>query len=280
MAILPDPNYDRDINRLVDAYKRAVLAIATELSRLDTSDISHAHAKAALAEVAVILRELNAESAAWVAEYIPKAAIDGVARAIVELGVVNTLVEAEKIVKFKRINRELVASAIADTQADLLAVTQNIDRRVRQAVRQATAESFRANMASGVNGRRTINADTLAGIRKTLGSATDTGIIDAAGRRWKPEVYVDTVTRTKLNSAHRDATINEAIGREAYYARISSHGANDACAQWEGRIVKLIPDAPGEYPYVGFLPRREIFHPRCRHVLTPVRNPENIGGGI
>nr|WP_154895283.1 phage minor capsid protein [Paenibacillus xylanexedens] len=280
MARIPDPNYDRDINRLVDAYKRGILAIATELSRLDVSDISRAHAKAALAEIAAILRGINAESAAWVAEYVPKAATDGVARAIVGLGVANTLAEADKIVKFNRINREMVASAIADTQADLLAVTQNIDRRVRMAVRQATAESFRANMASGINGRRTINADTLAGIRKTLGQATDTGIIDAAGRRWKPEVYVDTVTRTKLNSAHRDATINEAIGRETYYAQISSHGAKDACRNWEGRIVKLVPDAPGDYPYVGDLPRRDIFHPRCRHVLSPVRNPENIGGGI
>ncbi|MCG7386836.1 phage minor capsid protein [Paenibacillus sp. ACRRY] len=280
MERIPDPNYDRDINHLVDAYKRGILAIATELSRLDVSDISRAHAKAALAEIAAILRGLNAESAAWVAEYVPKAATDGVARAIVGLGVANTIAEAEKIVKFNRINREMVASAIADTQADLLAVTQNIDRRVRQAVRQATAESFRANMASGINGRRTINADTLAGIRKTLGQATDTGIIDAAGRRWKPEVYVDTVTRTKLNSAHRDATINEAIGRETYYAQISSHGAKDACRNWEGRIIKLVPDAPGDYPYVGDLPRREIFHPRCRHVLSPVRNPENIGGGI
>jgi len=280
MARIPDPNYDRDINRLVDAYKRGILAIATELSRLDVSDISRTHAKAALTEIAAVLRDLNAESVAWVAEYVPKAATDGVARAIVGLGVANTIAEAEKIVKFNRINREMVASAIADTQADLLAVTQNIDRRVRQAVRQATAESFRANMASGINGRRTINADTLAGIRKTLGQATDTGIIDAAGRRWKPEVYVDTVTRTKLNSAHRDATINEAIGRETYYAQISSHGAKDACRNWEGRIVKLVPDAPGDYPYVGDLPRRDIFHPRCRHVLSPVRNPENIGGGI
>lgn len=276
MARLPDPNYDRDINVLVTAYKRAILAIATELSRLDLSDISRAHAKAALAEVAAILRDLNAESAAWVAEYVPKAATDGVARAIVDLGVASTIVEAEKIVKFNRINRELVASAIADTQADLLAVTQNIDRRVRTAVRQATAESFRANMAAGINGRRTINADILARIKQTLGQATDTGIIDAAGRRWKPEVYVDTVTRTKLNAAHRDATMNEAIGRGVYYAQISSHGAKDACRNYEGRIVKLTPDAPGDDPYVGDLPRREIFHPRCRHVLSPIRNPSNV----
>ncbi|WP_434750251.1 phage minor capsid protein [Paenibacillus amylolyticus] len=277
-ARIPDPNYDRDINVLVTAYKRAILAIATELARLDISDISRAHAKAALAEVAAILRDLNTESGAWVAEYIPKATTDGVARAIVELGVASTLVEAEKIVKFNRINRELVASAITDTQADLLAVTQNIDRRVRMAVRQATAESFRANMAAGINGRRTINADILARIKQTLGQATDTGIIDSAGRRWVPQNYVEMVVRTKMLSAHRDATMNEAIGRGVYYAQISSHGAKDACRNYEGRIVKLTPDAPGDYTYVGDLPRREIFHPRCRHVLSPIRNPNNVLG--
>ncbi|MNC62751.1 Phage minor capsid protein 2 [compost metagenome] len=133
---------------------------------------------------------------------------------------------------------------------------------------------MRANLTRGINGNRTLNADLLQRMRQTLGSAIDTGIIDAAGRRWKPEVYVEMVTRTKMNATHREATINEAVGRGAYYAVISRHGAADACRNWEGRVVKLTPDAPGEYPYVGDLPRREIFHPNCRHVLSPIRDPK------
>ncbi|MOA45391.1 hypothetical protein D3C78_1677850 [compost metagenome] len=82
------------------------------------------------------------------------------------------------------------------------------------------------------------------------------------------------VTRTKLAETHREATINEAVGRNAFYAQISRHGATDACQNWEGRVVKLVRDAPGDYPFIGDLPRREIFHPRCRHVLSPARNPE------
>lgn len=37
--------------------------------------------------------------------------------------------------------------------------------------------------------------------------------------------------------------------------------------------MKLTRDAPGSYPYIGDLPSREIFHPNCRHTLSPVRDP-------
>lgn len=274
MAAIPEPKYDRDVNILIQALKAALLAIQAELMRLDVSDMSRANSTAALAEIAVILREFNEESAAWVAEHIPSAATDGVVRAMLDLGVTDTAEKARRIAKFNRINQEFVATAVADTQADILAVTQNIERRVRTAIRQVTAESMRGNITKGINGRKTISRDILEGMQRTLGDVVNTGIVDSAGRRWNPKHYVDMLTRTKLMQTHREATVNEAIGRGSYYARVSRHGATDACAQWEGRIVKLTPDAPGEYPYVGDISRRDLFHPCCKHVLSPFRSPE------
>ncbi|WP_249267725.1 phage minor capsid protein [Paenibacillus sp. FSL E2-0230] len=236
--------------------------------------MSRANSRAALAEVAAILRSLNDESAAWVENYIPKAATDGIARTIVALGAADTLEDAEKIVKFNRINREFVASAVADTQADLLAVTNNVSRRVKTAIRQATADSMRANLTRGINGNRTLNADILARMKKTLGSAVDTGIVDSAGRRWLPENYVKMLTRTKMAATQRESAINEAVGRGAYYGVISRHNAVDKCRAYEGMIVKLTPDAPGEYRYIGDLPRNEIFHPCCKHLVTAIRDPK------
>lgn len=273
-ALIPEPVYDYDIEVLVRAYKNAMLSISTELSRLDVTAMNRANTQAALAEIAATLRSLNDESAAWVERYIPKAATDGVARTIVALGAASTLEEAEQIVKFNRINREFVASAVADTQADLLAVTQNVDRRVKLAIRQATADSLRANLTRGINGNRTLNADILARMKGTLGSAVNTGIIDAAGRRWKPEVYVDMLTRTKMAATQRESTINEAVGRGAYYGVISRHNAIDKCRGYEGMIVKLTPDAPGDYQFIGDLPRNEIFHPNCKHAVTAIRDPK------
>src|SRR5690606_13899676 len=136
---------------------------------LDLTDMSRAVTEAALREVAEILRELNEESAAWVAEHIPEAARQSVAETIVTVGAASTLKEAREVMTFSRMNQTLVNAVIEDTQADLLAVTQNIDRRVRSTVRKVTADSMRANMAAGINGRRTISRDILSNMRAELG---------------------------------------------------------------------------------------------------------------
>lgn len=271
---MPKPNYDEQIAQIVRYYQRAVNDIKGQLERFDISDFSRANQMALLKSIADILSNLNDESAKWVKENIPLAAREGVAEAIVALGIVDSLEKAQAIVKFNRVNQQLVQATIEDTQADLLAVTQNIDRRTKVIVRQVVGEVMRQNLAQGINGRRTMNANTMAGLRKNLGKSLDTGIIDATGRRWKPEVYVDMVSRTKMMRVTNDATINEAVQRDAYYGIISSHGAKDACGNWEGKIVKLVADAPGDYTYIGDIPNRELFHPNCKHTVSPIRNPD------
>lgn len=271
MREAPRPDYEYEINRLVSEYTRAMYRIAAELQRLDLTDMSRANAAAALAEVVRILTELNETSSEWVTRNLPIAATDGVAAAIYALGVANTFEEARNIAKFNRMNKAMVDAVIADTQSDLLAVTANVERRVRAAVRQVTAESMRANMARGVNGRRTIGRDILEGLRKKLGDSVNTGIIDAAGRRWKPEVYVDMVTRTKMMEARNEATINEAVSRDVYTFVVSRHGAKDGCGKWEGRTLKLSTDYPGDYPTIDEARAGTLFHPNCKHTLTPRR---------
>jgi Phage minor capsid protein 2 len=277
---IPTPSYEYEIGQLVEYYKRAIDDILRELNSVDLTDFQRANAQVVLADIADILAELDENAVAWVEENIPKAALDGVAGAIMALGVAETLDEARTIAKFNRLNRELVKAVVADTQSDLLAVTQNVNRKVKAAIRQAVAESMRANMTRGINGRHTISTVIVTDMRKRLGDAVNTGIIDAAGRRWRPEVYADMVVRTKMMLAHKEATRNEAISRGAYYGVISSHNAIDACRNWEGKIVKLTPDAPGDFPYIDDLPRREIFHPNCRHIITPVRRVDRLPDDI
>lgn len=269
MTKVPEPEYDYQVEQLVKAYQQAVRDIRRTLDRIDISNLTRLRSAETLKQIAEILLELDKESATWVAENIPIAVRNGTMTALIALEVKD----AEKVIAFNRLNRELIKTAVADTQADLLAVTQNIDRKVRVTIRQVAADVMRANMTRGVYGRRTMNRDILQGLRKKLGDAVDTGIIDSASRRWKPDVYVDMLTRTKMTRAHLEATINESVSRETYYGRISRHHAVDACRHWEGRIVKLTMDAPGDYPYIFDLPRREIFHPNCAHVITPLRNP-------
>jgi ubiquitin-protein ligase len=137
------------------------------------------------------------------------------------------------------------------------------------------AEVLRGNLSRGVNGRKTMNADAITRLRQRLGDSLNSGIIDASHRRWKPSVYVDMATRTKMMRLMLEATATEAISRDVLYGVISSHGAKDRCGPWEGRIVKLTADAPGDYPLLDDLygGGNGIFHPNCKHTVSAIRDP-------
>ena len=234
-----------------------------------------------LSEISKLLSEVDAEAKAWVKANVPAVALDGTAKAIVNLGAAKTIEEAREIASFNRANKAMIEAVIADTQADLLAVTQNMDRKTKSAIRKVAAQAMQSNMAKGINGAKTIKADVLAGLRKTMGEAVNTGIIDAAGRRWKPNDYADMLTRTKLMDTYNESARNEGIDRGAYYAIITSHGATDACKFHEGKIVKLVADAPGNYQTLDELrATNEIFHPRCKHSYTVFSNPDVLPDAV
>ncbi|QVY62981.1 phage minor capsid protein [Cytobacillus gottheilii] len=273
---IPTPTYDYEIRQLVRYYEQALQSINLELMRFDLTNMQRANILALQADIADILKELNGNSSDWITKNIPVAVTDGVALTIVSMGAASTLEEARTIVKFNRLNRELVRAAVADTQADLLQVTQNVERRVRTAIRQVTGEVLRLNLTQGINATPSLRRGITNELRARLGASIETGIVDAGNRRWKPTTYVDMVVKTKMASAQREAAINQGMADGALYGVISRHGAKDMCRMWEGRVIKLVPDAPGDYPYIGNLPRRDIFHPNCRHVVTPIRRLEYL----
>jgi hypothetical protein len=276
----PTPTYEYDIAILIGYYREALQKVSNELTRIDLTNFERANLLVVQKEIADVLAELDVRTSAWVASMIPKAAEDGIIASIIALGVAETVEEARTIVVLNRLNRDFIKTAIADTQDDLLQVTQNVSRKVRTTIRQVTAEAMRANLSQGINTTDSIKRDILRDLRQRLGESLNTGIIDAASRRWDPKVYAEMVVRTKLAQTQRESAINDALGRNAYYGVISSHGASDLCRLWESKIVKLTPDAPGDYPYYGALPNREIFHPNCKHVISPIRRPDRLPESI
>ncbi|ALH46378.1 phage minor capsid protein [Paenibacillus larvae] len=280
MSRIPETQYDYDVDKLVSAFKQALQKVRNELNGMELDGMRRAIVLATIREIESILSELLDDADDWIQEYIPKAASGGVAETLVALGVVETVEEALKAVKPSRLNENMVAAAIADTQADILAVTQNVERKVRSAIKKAYADSLRENMAAGINGRRTISRDALDRMRQELGKSLDSGIIDAAGRRWRPDTYVEMLTRTKMMNTYREATTISALERDAQYAIISRHGATDACSNWEGKIIKLTAEAPGPYPtYDQLRATKEIFHPHCKHTFTPIRSVRRYEDG-
>lgn len=280
MLFPPEPNFEPDVRKLVVYYEEAIEKLLRELERIDLTKHQRAQTLATLSSITEILKDLNDKSIEWTEIYIPKATTAGIAYTLVALDLAGSISEAQAVVKFNRINKALVEAAVADTQADLLAVTTNVEKKVRAAVRQVTAEVMRSNLPQGINATQTLRRDIVTELRKTLGDSLNTGIIDAAGRRWKPTTYVDTLVRAKMMEAHKEATVNEALSHGAQYGVISRHGAKDACRSYEGMIIKLDASADGDFPYIGSLPRNEIFHPRCRHVVSPFRRLDRLPDDI
>lgn len=269
MREAPQPTYDYDVKKVVKAYEKALKDVQGEVNSLFLTDFERAKIRVAEENIRIILSDTTKYADEWASAAITKSAHEGVASTIYSLGLVATFEEALKLASFNRPNRLLIEAAIADTQADLLAMTQNIDRQAKIAIRKATAEAMRSTLTRGNNASQEI----ARAIRQRIVAATDVAIIDRAGRRWKVGNYADVIARTNMMNAHREATINEALSEESYYGRVSRHGATDACASWEGKIVKLIPDADGDYPYIGDIPRKELFHPCCKHRITALRDP-------
>lgn len=269
MPEAPQPNYEYDVKRLVKAFEQAVKDVQRELDVLFLTDFERAQIIAVEKSIRNILSDMTKYGDEWASVTITTAATEGIASSIYALGLASTFKDALKVVKFNTTNKRLVDAAVADTQADLLAVTQNIERQAKLAIRKATAEAMRYKLTRGINATQDISKE----IRQRIVKATDVAIIDARGNRWKVGNYADMLARTKMMHAHREASINEALSESSLYGRISRHGANDACSKYEGKIVKLVADAPGDYPYIGDLPRNEIFHPNCKHLVTPLRDP-------
>lgn len=281
MFNLGKPSFKYQTAILVSLYKNAATEIMREIERTEANSFQSANSRATLKDISEIIVDLDKESEEWVKENIPESARKGIARSFVSLGIAETLEEAEKIVKFNKLNRNMVEAAVADTYQDLAQVTQNINNKTKVALRKIVSETMKEQYTKGVSGQRTLKRKTLNRLYEDLDELVNTGFIDSAGRRWRPETYVEMVAHEKMNQAYFEANTNEAISRGAYYGIISSHGATDACRYHEGRIVKLVEDAPGDYPTIEELRATgQIFHVRCLHHVSvlsdPARLPESV----
>lgn len=268
---IPEPRYVKDVEVLVLRYQKAMLQVLRELERLDVTEYQRAQSRAVMREIEKILTELDLFAEEWIKENIPETAREGTALALWMSGATESYDDALNVAKFNKITREIVDLAIEDTFEDLLAVTTNVKRKVRNTVREVLSETMRTNLSKNVNGSPTLKREALKELREKLGASVETGIIDASGRRWKPDFYVDTAIRTKMSEIHRQATTNQAIDEGMEYGMISSHGAKDACKYHEGRIIKMSDQARGNYPSYAYLRGTgQVFHPRCKHFIIPV----------
>lgn len=280
---LPLPTYDRDVNELVRIYRNAINEVIAVLESLSTrgqeKDISRAQMTAVLAQLAALLGQVDKEAEAWVKERIREAFIDGQVESLLSIGEAKTLGEARAMVAGAAMS-SLVTQSIdamtADTFEDLLYANNKMKRETIKMVRSVVAEQMKMKAAQGQGRNSTRKAVVAALTKKDLRDRFDVegnvAIIDRKGRKWKLDTYAEMVTRTKMLQAHTEGTRVEALERGVDLAIVSSHNAKDACRKFEGQIISMNGLTEGFPTYDELRRSNLIFHPNCRHKVTPIRD--------
>ena len=157
---------------------------------------------------------------------------------------------------------EAAIRALGDAlEGRLEAGVTTVGRSMDDVLRRVSLGEVEAGLARA-DTRRGISAR----IRAKLADEGVTAFRDAAGRRWRMEVYASMVARTTTREASTRGTIDGIRQAGGDLTTVSTHSTScDICRQFEGKTYS-ISGRDGRYPR---LERAAPFHPNCRHVMTP-----------
>ncbi|MCW2278729.1 phage minor capsid protein [Heliophilum fasciatum] len=271
----PVPKYDRDVDQLVKYYKKAFKETAIILKNTGNA-IELSQSESLMNQIAFILKGLDDSTKSWCETVIKKQFKNGQAMALLSLGEATSLAEAASLSSFSMLAQNSVEALINDTYGDLLLATKNTDRKVKQLVRSVVSDTIRTR-AIEQQGRRTLTSEIAGklaakGLSERLQREAWVGIVDVAGRRWQLSTYAEMVVRTKLTQAHIEGVRTETLERGVDLAVVSSHGATDACRVFEGMVVSINGQTPGFPTYQQLRDSGKIFHPNCKHHISPIRD--------
>lgn len=101
------------------------------------------------------------------------------------------------------------------------------------------------------------------------------GIIDKAGRHWKPDVYSKMVLRTKMMQSEIAMQQEQALLNGTDLAYIAGPHVDNPCEGWIGVVISLNGRTPGYPTYDYCRATGQVFHPNCQHWVVPLDSIAN-----
>lgn len=287
MREIPEIRKNKEIERLLKYYKRSYSLVVKELTRVmsnpNASEIIVQQEQALARQISLILKQNDEIILPEAEKIIRESFTSGQAQAIFSLGDAKTLNEATKGVSFSLLARNSVEAMIEDTFEDVLALTNRTDNKIKKTVRRMSGEVMRINAIQQL-GYETTRKEIISGLLKEGFSKeiqkNFVGVTDSAGRRWKVDSYVNMLVKTKMQQSYIEGIRTESLERGTDLALISSHKAKDACLKYEGMVISLSGQTDGFPTYEGLRSTNEIFHPHCKHTLTPLRSLDLLPDAI
>ncbi len=177
-------------------------------------------------------------------------------------------------IKFTDAQQATLDKLMTDTYNDMLIATKYMSESAKRFVRVKTSQVMQLQQALRQGNKslayslaRQLEAGKLG---KDAYNQAFTGIVDKAGRRWNLKTYSEMVVRTKVQQAHVYGTAQQGHEMGCHLFIISSHNAIDACSHWEGKIISVGESIDGYHSYEELAASNEIFHPNCKHHITPI----------
>ena len=198
----------------------------------------------------------------------------GYANALYELGKIESIKKGMSDVKYTDEQQAVLDKLMTDTYNDLLVATKYMSEASKKFIRVKTSQVMQIKSALRQGNRQLVRTlmygFTESALARDAARQGFTGIVDKAGRKWNLQTYAEMVVRTKLTQAHIQGTskCGQELGYHLYI--ISSHNAIDACINWEGEIITIGEKIEGYYSYEELAESGEIWHPNCKHHLTPI----------
>lgn len=251
--------------RVVDIYAEAeatMLAIVARRAARGLPSPSWAEEKLAdlgalVVDARKVVRAINRQLPGVLEGVMGEAFGDGADAAITDL--VNARGEARTA--FARANTSSIAAFITEAVTALQGAHVKMLRDVQDAYREVIAQGS-AQVVVGVDTRREATQRAL----DRFADRGITGFRDSAGRNWELASYAEMATRTAAGNAAVNGHVQTLIENGATLGIISDAPEECAlCRPWEGKVVKLVPGAEGDYPTLAEAIAKGLFHPNCRH---------------
>ena len=169
---------------------------------------------------------------------------------------------------FNVIHKAAIAALVSDTQEAFLETMTGINREAKVLLGKAVREQITQRIAGGTVTGKVLKEvkSNVVGVLQEKGLAS---LVDKGGKAWELDRYAEMLIRTKAVEARNTGMANRMVENGYDLVQVTTHGADDVCGEWEGRVLSLTGKTPG-YPTVHDAEMDGLFHPNCKHAINVV----------
>jgi len=254
-------NEEKHIQALVNLYRQGFVSILNTLLQKEAKGHVTVFYKDQLKNVLEILAQLDAESAKWIQQIIPRIYQENHTQV---LSFINKMGMQRKIrPQFAQVHQRAIDVIAQNMYDNLRQATQYAGRRIQDEYRRAGIDTMGQKYTEGLTWEETAKR-----MQDRLLSEGLTGFRDKLGRQWRLDSYAQMVARTTSREVATVATLNTCQEADIDLIQISSHWPTcEICAPLQGKVFSI---SGSDERYPPLTPEYITpFHPNCIHVTTP-----------